>query len=84
MSYTNTISNLQHLLENKISLLNTEIEAEMLNGPKPSYSLKDRSFDWNGWKSEMSDEIDKLVDDIVKLSELEVIQNPYEIRMVNI
>lgn len=84
MDFTNTINNLKTLLDNKISLLNTEIAAQIAGTPKPSYTLKDESVSWNEWRAELQNEINDLVEQLSNLILLQNSLNPFELGMKNI
>ena len=65
---------LETLLNNLISLYNTEIAYQISNGPKPSYSIGNRSVSWDEWRKSIWDQIQQTLEMIAKLESFDLTQ----------
>lgn len=50
-----------------VTLLTTETDYQIANGPKPSYSLDGETMNWDQWRDGMLERIDKVTGIIQKL-----------------
>lgn len=51
------LGNLQAIKSNLLAVLATETAWQVLNGPKPSYTLDGENYQWTEWRAQMLDKI---------------------------
>lgn len=71
------ITSLENARDDIASVIETEMEYQRVNGPKPSYSANGRSVSWNEWLSTMMAQL-KSVDELIATSSS---TEPYEIHV---
>ena len=66
------LTNAQNMLNNLNTILANELAYEAANGPRPTYTVGGRSFDWAGWLAMMTDQIEKWMKIVAMLDTGEV------------
>lgn len=67
-------SKLEALYNSLVSTLAAEMLWESTNGAKPSYSVGNRSVDWNGYRASMMKQMDDLLLMISKIESFDITQ----------
>jgi hypothetical protein len=69
-----TTTSLHTVYNNLVTTLAAEIAFEAANGAKPSYSVGNRSVDWNGYRSSIIKQIEDLALLISKIDSFDITQ----------